>query len=104
VDTVIATFLSPANDPRFWTGGAEVDLKAFTPASGAPGSTVTIKGENLTAVQAVVIGGPQAAISSKSTNTELIVSVPPTAGPRPGYITGTAASGDAISTKPFTVT
>jgi hypothetical protein len=103
-DTVVASFLSPANDPRFWTGGAAVDLKAFTPASGAPNSTVTIKGKNLTEVQAVVIGGAQAAISTKSTNSELIVTVPPTAVPAAGYITVTAASGDAISTKSFTVT
>jgi hypothetical protein len=103
-DSVIAVIRSPADDPRFWTGVAATDLKSFSPSKGAPGSTVTIKGKNLTAVQAVVIGGLDAPISSKSTASKLIVTVPENAVAGPGVITVTAASGQTISSKKFTVT
>ncbi len=103
-DSVIAVIRSPADDPRFWTGVAATDLKSFSPSKGAPGSTVTIKGKNLTAVQAVVIGGLDATISSKSTASKLIVTVPENAVAGPGVITVTAASGQAVSSKKFTVT
>ncbi len=103
-DSVVATFLSPANDPRFWTGVASADLKSFSPAKAAPGATITIKGKNLTGVIGVVIGGLNATISSKSTSAKLIVAVPLQAATGPGLITVTGASGQAVSTKTFTVT
>jgi hypothetical protein len=99
--SVVATFLSPATDPRFWTGEAAADVTGFSPTKGAPGSTVTIKGKNLSGAIAVVIGGDNAPISSASTDTKLLVTVPPNA--RTGLITVTAASGEAVSAKPFTV-
>jgi hypothetical protein len=100
--SVIATFLSPPTDPRFWTGDAAVDLKSFSPTKGSPNSTVTIKGKNLSGVVAVVIGGANADIQQNgSTATKLEVKVP--ADARTGLITVTSASGDAVSTKPFTV-
>jgi hypothetical protein len=97
----VATFVVKAGDPRFWTGGAASDLKTISPTRGAPGSTVTITGKDLTGVLAVVIGGATAAIS-KSTNTKLMVTVP--SGAVTGPITVTAASGQAVSINPFTVT
>jgi hypothetical protein len=103
-DMVVATFLSPANDPRFWTGGAAADLKAFSPPKGAPGATVTITGKNLAQVQSVDIGGAEATISPESTNTKLVVTVPLTAVAGSGLIAVTAASGETVSTKEFTVT
>jgi hypothetical protein len=99
--SVVATFLTPATDPRFWTGEAATDLKNFAPTKGAPGSTLTITGKNLSAVVAVVVGGAQATISSASTDTKLKVTVPQ--GARTGLITVTSASGEAVSAKPFTV-
>jgi hypothetical protein len=100
--SVTATFLSPATDPRFWTGEAAVDLKSFSPTKGAPNSTVTIKGKNLSGVTTVVIGGSDADIQRNgSTATKLQVTVPSNA--RTGLITVTSASGEAVSTKPFTV-
>ncbi|HXQ62802.1 MAG TPA: right-handed parallel beta-helix repeat-containing protein, partial [Acidimicrobiales bacterium] len=101
--SVIATFLSPANDPRFWTGLAAADLKSFAPAKADPGAMIAIKGKNLTGVQAVVIGGLNATISDLSTATKLLVTVPLQAVAGPGIITVTAASGEAASTKKFTV-
>jgi hypothetical protein len=97
---VVATFMVPANDPRFWTGGAQVSLKTFSPTKGAPGATVTIKGKNLSQVVAVVMGGAQAAIKS-ATSSKLVVTVPSSAVT--GIITVTAASGSVTSSTPFTV-
>jgi hypothetical protein len=99
--SVIATFLTPATDPRFWTGEAASDLKSFAPTKGAPGSTLTITGKNLAGVVAVVVGGTQATISPASTDTKLKVTVPQ--GARTGLITVTSAAGEAVSAKPFTV-
>jgi hypothetical protein len=100
---VKAKFLSPAGDPRFWTGAAAVDLSAFSPTKGKPGSTLTITGKNLTQVEAVVIGGAQAAINAKkSSATKVVVTIPTTAVT--GLITVTSASGVATSTKTFKVT
>jgi hypothetical protein len=99
--SVVATFLSPANDPRFWTGGGTLDLKNFSPTEGAPGARVTIKGRNLAGATSVVIGGVAAPIQSQ-TSGKLVVSVPSTAVT--GSITVVAASGDFVSRVPFTVT
>jgi hypothetical protein len=99
--SVDATFLVPANDPRFWTGTASVTLKRFSPPKAAPGALVTIKGKNLTQVAAVVIGGVQATIHSASSG-RLVVVVPTTAVT--GSITLVANSGDVVAKAPFTVT
>jgi hypothetical protein len=103
--SVQATLLVPAGDPRFWAGDAALDLTSFSPTKGKPGTTVvTIKGKNLAQVRAVVIGGAQAAVSSQSTDTKLIVTVPAGAAVRSGVISVTSASGEAVSIKTFTVT
>jgi hypothetical protein len=102
--SVLATFLSPATDPRFWTGDAAADLSSFSPAKAAPGATVTIKGKNLSGVIAVVIGGASATISTKSTAADLMVTVPERATVGTALITVTSASGQAVSVKKFTVT
>jgi hypothetical protein len=99
--SVVATFKVPASDPRFWTGGATLQLKSFSPTKAPPGAHVTIKGKNLTEVKAVVIGGAQATIT-KASSTKLTVTVPN--GARTGPITVTADSGRAVSQIPFTVT
>jgi hypothetical protein len=99
--SVDATFLVPANDPRFWTGTASVTVKKFSPTRGAPGTPVTIKGKNLTQVAAVVIGGVQATIRS-ATSGKLVAVVPSTAVT--GSITLVSNSGDVIAKAPFTVT
>jgi hypothetical protein len=98
---VVATFVVPANDPRFWAGGAPVDLKSFSPTKGGPGTLVTIKGKNLTGVGSVVMGGVKAVIETVSSTT-LVVIVP--TGAATGLVSVTAASGTATSLVPFTVT
>ena len=80
---VVTTFVVPANDPRFWTGDASFSLTSFSPTHGA-------------------IGGATAAVSSTSTKSKLKVTVPQ--GAHSGFISVTAASGQAVSTEPFTVT
>jgi hypothetical protein len=97
---VVATFLSPANDPRFWSGTAPAVVHSVTPASGAPGTRVTIKGKNLSQVSAVVIGGAAAAVSAAHA-TKLVFTVPAQAVT--GSITLVADSGDVVATVPFTV-
>ena len=99
--SVLVTFLVPANDPRFWVGGAPLSLKAFTPIKAAPGATVTLKGKNLTGVVSVVMGGARATIVSV-TPTKLVVTVPPDAVT--GLISVTAASGTATSPTPLIIT
>ncbi len=99
--SVDATFLVPANDPRFWTGTASVTLKRFSPTKAAPGALVTIKGKNLTQVAAVVIGGVQATIHAAG-NGRLVVVVPTNAVT--GSISLVANSGDVVAKAPFTVT
>jgi hypothetical protein len=99
--SVVATFIVPANDPRFWAGGAPVDLKSFSPTKGGPGTMVTIKGKNLTGVGSVVMGGVKATIETVSSTT-LVVVVP--TGAVTGLVSVTAASGTATSLVPFTVT
>ena len=102
--SVLATFLSPATDPRFWTGSAAADLSTFSPAKAAPGAAITIKGTNLNEVVAVVIGGAEATISKSSTASALLVTVPQKATVGAALITITSASGQAVSIKKFTVT
>jgi hypothetical protein len=96
-----ATFTVPANDPRFWAGGAPVSVKKFSPTKGPAGTTITIKGKNLTGVAAVVVGGAEAELTavSKSRLTAVVASSAVT-----GPVSVTAASGTAVSQVPFTVT
>jgi hypothetical protein len=98
---VLATLLVPATDPRFWTGTGNLNLTSFSPTHGPPGKKVTIKGTSLTQVSAVVIGGAQAQILSRSSS-KVTVKVPQ--GAVTGTITVTADSGDAVSAIAFTVT
>jgi hypothetical protein len=73
---VTATFLSPSTDPRFWTGVATAALKSFSPAKGAPGKRVTIKGKNLAGVVDVTIGGATVTNIELQTSTKLVVTIP----------------------------
>jgi hypothetical protein len=102
--SVVATFLAPPTDPRFWTGDAAADLTSFSPATGAPKSVLTIKGKNLSGVVSVAIGGARASISSKSTAAKLEVTLSPNTAVGTTYITVTSASGETVSSKLFTVT
>jgi hypothetical protein len=99
--SVVATFLSGANDPRFWTGGPDVSVRGFSPSQGSPGTSVTITGKNLKQVSAVVIGGVDAPIV-RATDAKLVVTVAD--GSQTGQITVTARSGDVVAVAPFTVT
>jgi hypothetical protein len=98
---IVATLLVPATDPRFWAGGGALDVTKFSPTHGAPGKKVTIKGKNLSQVVAVVVGGAQAKILSRSSS-KVVVVVPQ--GATTGVISMTANSGVETSALPFTVT
>jgi hypothetical protein len=96
-----AVFSVPPGDPRFWVGVATMTLKKFTPKSGAPGKSVTIKGTNLGQVTGVTFGGTAASITSLAP-TKLVVTVP--GGALTGAVRVTGASGTLTSSVPFTVT
>jgi IPT/TIG domain len=98
---VVATLVVSATDPRFWTGNGSIDATGFSPSHGAPGSTITIKGTNLSGVVGVSIGGSSAHIAKTSAK-KLSVTVPSSA--QTGLVTVTAASGSVTSPTVFTVT
>ncbi|HEY3735293.1 MAG TPA: IPT/TIG domain-containing protein [Streptosporangiaceae bacterium] len=76
-------------------------MTKLTPASGAPGATVTITGQNLLGAVGVAFNGTAAAIVS-DTATKIVTTVP--AGARTGTITVRTASGTATSSTTFRVT
>jgi hypothetical protein len=97
----VATLVVPANDPRFWTGVGSLEVTSFAPTQGKAGSTVTIKGSDLSGVVGVSIGGASAHIA-KASKKDLKVTVPSSA--QSGDLTVTAASGSVTSPTVFTVT
>lgn len=82
------------------TGGAVPTVTSFSPASGPPGSSVTVLGSGLSSATRVTIGGTSAAYSVISDG-ELRVTVP--AGAVSGPIQVTSPGGVATSTSSFTV-
>jgi hypothetical protein len=76
-------------------------ITRFTPASGAPGSTVRIYGTNLSGATSVTFNGVAAKIKS-DTSSEIKVKVP--AGALKGYIKVTTAGGTVESATKFRVT
>jgi hypothetical protein len=82
-------------------GPQKETVKRFSPKAGAPGATLTIKGTNLTQVNAVAIGGVPASLVSETAKT-LVVTVPP--GASTGLTTLSGWSGDVTSPSTFKVT
>jgi len=76
-------------------------INGFTPASGAPGTTVTISGINLSKASKVTFAGTAATISS-DTATTIVTAVP--TGAKSGHISVTTPFGTATSSQTFTVT
>ncbi len=74
------------------------EIRSFTPQSGAPGTTVTIKGLNLSQAIAVAFNGTAAPITS-STAAQIVTQVP--AGATTGPITVTTPAGTATSAQTF---
>ena len=77
-------------------------ITSFTPASGAPGSTVKIFGTNLSAAISVTFKGGLAGTIKSDTGSEIKVKVP--AGAHNGYIVVTTAGGTVQSATKFKVT
>jgi virginiamycin B lyase len=77
------------------------EITAITPTSGTPGTTVTIKGRNLSHATAVAFSGTTAPIISDSA-TKIVTQVPPNAGLGP--ITVTTNAGTVSSTQTFNPT
>ncbi len=99
---VVTTVIVPVNESVILTVGPQKEtVKRFSPMMGAPGSNVTIKGTNLTQVNAVTIGGVEASVVSETTK-KLVVTVPP--GASTGVITLSGWSGDVTTSSAFSVT
>jgi photosystem II stability/assembly factor-like uncharacterized protein len=81
--------------------GAAPTITSFTPASGPPGTVVTIKGTNLSGAIKVTIGGVAATIDS-NTATKIKVTVPE--GAVTGKIKVVTPSGNGKSSTAFKVT
>jgi len=73
--SVVAKLELPAGDPRYHVGGETPDVTSISPASPRPGKKLTIKGENLSEVTGVTIGGIPATIT-KAAPTHVSVIVP----------------------------
>jgi hypothetical protein len=76
-------------------------ISAFSPASGAIGSSLTITGSNLGGATAVSINGSAASVVSDAAN-QIVVTVPSAA--TSGHCAVTTAGGTATSSASFTVT
>jgi len=79
---------------------ATPSITSFSPASGKPRSSLTIKGKNLQYVTSVTIDGVSATITSQ-TSTKIVVTVPATA--KTGYIVVSGTYGSATSKTKFKV-
>ncbi len=77
-------------------------VTSFSPASGSPGSQVTLTGTNLTGATAVTFGGVNAPAFVVNSATSLTVTVP--AGAATGVLGVTTPGGTGASTGTFTVT
>jgi hypothetical protein len=82
---------------------AQPTISSFSPASGAPGTSVTITGTgfNTTAASNIVFFGPVKATVTAATATTLTVTAPACAGNQPFSVTSNNLT--AYSAKPFTL-
>ncbi len=90
--SVVATLEVPAGDPRFHIGSDTPSVTSVSPASAKPGKPLTIKGENLSEVTDVTIGGVPARIT-KTAPTSVKVTVP--AGAQGGVVVVSSLAGVA---------
>ena len=83
----------PTGDPRFHIGGETPQVTRYSPASATPGKKLTIKGENLSEITAVTIGGVSAPIT-KTAPTSVSVTVP--GGAKSGSVRVTSSAGVVV--------
>lgn len=76
-------------------------ISSFSPASGAPGTQVTISGSDFVGVQSVTFGGAKASTFSVVGPTSIIATVPKSA--KSGTIAVVAAGGSTVSADAFVV-
>ena len=76
-------------------------ISSFSPATGVPGTVVTINGNNFTGATAVTFNGAPATTFTVVSATQITVTVP--TGATTGFITVVTPNGIAVSTTRFTV-
>jgi hypothetical protein len=97
--SVVAKLELPAGDPRFHIGGETPLVTSYSPTTARPGHALTIKGENLSEVTRVTIGGVVAHIT-KTAPTSVKVTVP--VGAQGGVVVVSSSAG-ATSGRSITV-
>jgi YVTN family beta-propeller protein len=97
--TLDADLLVLPGDPRFWS---PTTLSGFSPASGAVGTKVAIKGGPFAGTTEVIFGKVQAQFKVNSKGSKVTATVPP--GAKNAEITIVTADGTATSTSKFKVT
>jgi hypothetical protein len=91
--SVVASLEVPGGDPRFHVGSDTPSVISVSPASPKPGKPLTIKGENLSEVTGVTIGGVAAHIT-KAAPTSVKVTVP--AAAKGGIVVVSSSAGVAL--------
>ena len=99
--TADKNYATSSGTDQYTVTGGPPSISGFSPASGAPGSKVTISGPNLEKAQKVTINGAAATVLSDS-DTKINVKVP--SGATTGVIKVKTPSGSAVSSSLFTVT
>jgi hypothetical protein len=84
------------------TTTAAPTISSFTPASGPPGTLVTVSGTNLTGATSVTFNGAAASYTVDPTGNQITATVPN--GAASGPIRVTSGGGTAVSASGFTVT
>ena len=79
----------------------EPKITTFYPTSGAPGTAITIEGENLSSIDTVYIGGELAKIKNRITNEMILIEV--TANAKSGKIEISNPKGKTISATDFNI-
>jgi len=98
--SVVAVLELPTGDPRYHVGGETPLITSFHPTAPRTGKKLTIKGENLSEVTGVTIGGVPASIT-KTAPTHVSVIVPP--GTTGGIVAVSSLAGVVTSLNPVTV-
>ncbi len=97
--SVVAKLELPVGDPRFHIGGETPSMTSYSPSPAKPGKTLTIKGENLSEVTRVTIGGVAVPIT-KTAPTSVKVIVP--VGAQGGVVVVSSSAG-AVAGRSVTV-
>ncbi|WP_158102751.1 PKD domain-containing protein [Lentzea kentuckyensis] len=99
--TITATYRGLTGTTVVTVGSGPPEITGFTPASGPPGTTITIQGSNLLGVNSVTVGGAVASTFTVDSSSRITAVVP--AAARTGFVEVKSPLGTAKSKGKFTV-